>query len=199
MKKALLVASINFALGLMALIAALVIYFRYSQEPLKIYGPAPKFTLTASDEAAFSSEQLQDKIWVANFFFSTCAGPCPAMSANMKKVQDRFPESDIGLVSFSVNPLYDTPDVLAKYAKKLRADTEQWHFLNGEEKEIQRISVEGFMIGDPDNIVNHSQKLVLVDRAGLIRGYFEGTSDEETEQLLSAIQRLRKDQPLTGP
>jgi protein SCO1/2 len=199
MKKALTVAAINFALGVFALIAAIYVYLNYSSEPLKNYGPAPSFTLTDTDGADFSSDALADKIYVADFFFSTCAGPCPTMSANMKKIQDHFEgREDVALASFTVNPIYDTPEVLAKYAAKLRADTRQWRFLTGTVEELLRISVDGFMIGDPDNLMNHSQKFVLVDRAGLIRGYFEGTSDEEVKQLIKAIERLRKEQKIVS-
>ena len=160
-------------------------------ESLPLMGSAPPFTLTDSRNLSVSNTDLENKIWIADFFFSTCAGPCPTMSANMKTIQDRFAKrSDIRLVSFSVNPAYDTPEILQQYAAKLRADTERWHFLTGPEEEILRISVEGFKIGDPELIYRHSQKFVLVDRQGMIRGYYDGTDKAAVAKLAIAIDSL---------
>ena len=159
---------------------------------LQPLGVAPPFSLTDSRNQVFSHEDLKGKIWVADFFFSTCAGPCPLMSANMKTLQDRFRgRADLRLVSFSVNPVYDTPKILEQYAAKLKADTRRWHFLTGSEEDILRISAEGFKLGDPEILYRHSQKFVLVDRGGLIRGYYDGTDKQAVANLAADIVALR--------
>ncbi len=155
------------------------------------FGLAPAFNLRDSENRVFDSKALEGKVWVADFFFSTCAGPCPRMAKNMQTLATRFPDGNlVRLVNFTVNPGYDTPEILNRYAAKLQADTERWHFLTGPEEELIRISSGGFYIGDSDNLLQHSKKFVLVDRHGLIRGYYDGTDPHATEQLILDIERL---------
>jgi len=153
-------------------------------------GQAPEFSLTDATNQIFSSKDLEGKIWVADFFFSTCAGPCPTMGANMQKIHNRFPDEKLRLVNFTVYPSHDTPEVMARYGAKFKADLSRWHFLTGEAEELLRISVKGFKIGDPEELFNHSRKFVLVDGTGAIRGYYDGTLDDEVEELMRAIQTL---------
>jgi len=198
-KPLILAVAVFFLLGLASLAALIFLENRQpaiagsggARDDLSVYGKAPRFELTGVDGSAFSSRALAGKVWVADFFFSTCGGPCPLMAANMKTLQEAFADrDDVRLVNFTVNPLYDTPAVLQKYAAKLGADADRWHFLTGDGEEIHRISVKGFKIGDPDNLILHSEKFVLVDRHGRVRGYYEGTSAEETQTLIRDIKRL---------
>ena len=158
---------------------------------LPTYGVAPDFMLTDTENASFDSKQLQGKVWVADFFFSSCGGPCPLMAGNMQTLQAQFGNrDDVRLVNISVDPETDTPEELKNYAKRLKANTDFWHFLGGPEEEIKRISVDGFKIGNADNIMNHSPKFVLVDRQGMIRGYYTGTEPTETQKLIQDLEML---------
>lgn len=179
-----------------ALLGAGILAFLFLYKPAKPmpeYGKAPAFSLTDHRNQTFQAKQLEGKVWVADFFFSTCPGPCPKMAGNMKKLQDAFGErDDVHLVNITVYPEYDDPEVLADYAKKNRAG-DRWHFLTGDEETLLDLSVNGFMIGDPEHLLNHSTKFVLVDRAGNIRGFYEGTDESAIEVLIQDINRLLND------
>lgn len=184
------VALAFFVLGAIALVGLLMALDNDASK-MKIYGEAPSFELTDTRNEVFRSDLLKGKVWIADFFFSTCAGPCPTMGKNMQKLHEAFQDGDqLRLVNFTVYPDHDTPEVLAKYAAKFRADTSRWHFLTGPADEILRISTRGFMIGDPDVVLNHSQKFALVDRNGAIRGYYDGTDSEAVELLIKDIKKL---------
>lgn len=178
---------------LTALLGASILAFLFLYEPPKPmpkYGVVPPFVLTNQDNQPFDSKALAGKVWVADFFFTICPDPCPTMSGNMKRLQDQFGErDDLDLVSITVYPQYDTPEILTSYAKKQRAG-ERWHFLTGEEDALLDLSVNGFMVGDPEKLLNHSTKFILVDREGNIRGFYEGTDPAAIEVLIEDINRL---------
>lgn len=157
--------------------------------------PSPEFTLFDSTDEVFDEGALEGKIWVAYFFFTSCAGPCPRMTAAMAELAaDYAGEEDIHYVAYSVDPDTDTPERLAAYAARYDADTTRWHFLTGPEQEIQRIAVEGFKVGSVDNPVIHSERFALVDRAGDIRGYFDGTDAEAQAELRTVLDAMLEEQ-----
>jgi cytochrome oxidase Cu insertion factor (SCO1/SenC/PrrC family) len=148
------------------------------------YSVVPDFHLTERSNRPVARMDLDGKVWVADFIFTHCAGICPTMSTNMQKLQQRLP-SEIRLVSFSVDPYNDTPEVLTEYAKRYDADSERWLFLTGDPKAIQELSVGGFKLaleqsGTEAEPITHSSRFVLVDQRGHIRGYY---STEETDAL----------------
>src|SRR5258707_5742402 len=99
---------------------------------LSVYGSAPEFELIAQDGRAFSSKALSGQVWVADFMFTTCPGPCPRMTSQMHQVQAAtLSHSDVKLVSFTVDPEHDTPTVLAAYARQHAASPQRWYFLTG--------------------------------------------------------------------
>jgi len=155
-------------------------------------GEVPRFELTASDGSHFGSEQLKGKIWVADFFFTTCNGPCPRMSAQMKKLQAAT-GAEIQLVSFTIDPGHDTPPVLAEYATHFRADPARWHFLTGTAAELQRLSMDTFHLGDIGVKLEHSTRFVLVDGKMRIRGYYESNMPGLIPDLTEDIAKLRKE------
>lgn len=163
---------------------------------LPVRGTAPSFTLTDSNGQTFDSAVLEGKVWVADFFFSSCAGPCPMMAAQMGRIEQHFTDGDqVRLVNITVDPLQDTPEKLTKYARKLKADTSRRHFLTGDRDMIHDLSVKGFMIGDPDQLINHSTRFVLVDQNGFIRGFYEGTEPAQVDELIKAMEQLLKNGP----
>ena len=148
-----------------------------------IYGSIPNFSLISSENKEFSSKDLEGKVWLANFIFTRCAGVCPMMSGRVKSLQNEFSDSNLQFVSFSVDPSYDTPEVLAKYAKKYEANPKRWSFLTGDRETIYNLSLQHFFLGVSeiapeereqfDQMIRHSSKLVLVDAKGRVRGYYD--------------------------
>jgi protein SCO1/2 len=152
--------------------------------------PLPAFDLTTADSKPFSRETLHGRVWVADFIFTTCPTVCPKLTKRMGEIQDQT--RDLGeafqLVSFTVDPENDTPDVLARYAEKNGA-TNRWTFVTGPLDKIEETVMKGFKIamGKADSggglmTIFHGEKLVLVDAKGAIRGYF--SADDEGIALL---------------
>lgn len=160
-------------------------------DSLPVYGQVAPFRLMDARGQAFDSSRLNNKVWIAAFFFTTCSGICPIMTKNLKSLQDRYRSyPDVAFVSISVNPEQDTPPALAEYARKYGADTERWHFLTGAREDITRVAVQGFKVGSVDEPIFHSASFILVDRRGRIRGYYEGTRREAVERLSKDLVQL---------
>jgi protein SCO1/2 len=159
----------------------------------------PKFTLTERTGQPFDSTSLAGKVWVADFFFTSCPGTCLMLSNRMEELHAATAkDGDVRFVSISTDAATDTPEVLRKYADALGADG-RWSFLTGERTAIFQLSITGFKLAladaegvDVKEKFIHSTKLVLVDRRGWIRGYYDGISDksDEKERLLADIKRL---------
>lgn len=161
---------------------------------LPSYGVVADFTLTDETGKSFSSGRLAGKIWVADFFFTTCTGPCPRMSTQMNGVQKAIRDyPDVEIVSFTVDPKTDTPEVLAAYAKRYKADPGRWHFLTGPQETLNGLCRASFLLGNVDGSLEHSTRFVLVDGKSRIRGYYQTAEKEAIPQLLEDIQTLRKE------
>lgn len=178
-----------------AVLAAVALMAGCSREkPLPVYGKVPAFELTAHTGREFSSGALKGKIWVADFIFTTCLGPCPRMTSQMHWVQTRIADvPNVALVSFTVDPGHDTPAVLADYARRFHADPARWTFLTGPAATLDQLDRYGFKLGNVDGTLTHSTRFVLVDRQGRIRGYY-GTGEEDGLQpLIADIRRLARE------
>jgi protein SCO1/2/putative membrane protein len=164
------------------------------------YGEVGDFALTERSGRTVRKADLLDKVWIASFEFTRCTAGCPQVSATMERLQKelkRFP--GVRLVTFTVDPEHDHPEELREYAQRYHADPERWLFLTGEEEEIYRLLDKSFHLpaqrnedGDPGNAVTHSSKLVLVDRRGHIRGYFDGMPDSRADDEAAFATNLRK-------
>jgi cytochrome oxidase Cu insertion factor (SCO1/SenC/PrrC family) len=182
-----------------------------TQEDLDL-GPLPDFKLTASDDRPVSKEDLQGKLWVASFIFTRCNGECPQVSATMARLQKEVAgQGDVKLVSISVDPEHDTPEVLRSYAENFRANPDQWLFLTGDKDKVYRLIIDGFHLGvdqatgpdrKPGREVTHSSRLMVVDRRGHVRGMFEGevvdlqgNPVDDVPRLLKRLEQLRREQP----
>ncbi|MSV30666.1 MAG: SCO family protein [Bryobacterales bacterium] len=163
--------------------------------PLPMLGQIPAFALTAQTGQPFQSESLDGKIWVADFIYSTCTGPCPRMSSLMRQVQAAVSTygDAVKLVSFTVDPERDTAVILAQYAERYHAQDGRWFFLTGERETLHRLKREAFKLGDVDGSLNHSTRLVLIDRRGRIRGYYGTTDESPVVQIVRGIKQLRKE------
>ncbi|MDR3406054.1 MAG: SCO family protein [Chthoniobacter sp.] len=154
-------------------------------------GPVPDFTLTESHGQPVTRADLLGKIWVADLMFTACGNTCPMLSATMSSLDRALgPRDDVRLVSISVTPEYDQPEVLRAYAQTFHA-SDKWLFLTGERAQIVHLANTGFWLsaGSPGT-VTHSDKFVLVDRTGKVRGFFDGTKSASVPQLQEAIEKL---------
>ena len=170
-------------------------FFKDSQpvKELPEIGNVPQFEFTNSDGNTVTLDNLKGKVWVADFIFTTCTMACPMMTGNMNIVHKKFKKNDnVRLVSISVYPEYDTPEVLKNYASQSDADTEKWLFLTGKEDAVKDIIRDGFKIGDYEDIIFHSEKFALVDKKGIIRAYYNGMKSEDMKQLKKDINALLK-------
>lgn len=173
-------------------------YERYFQK-LPVYGNAsaiPAFALTNQDNQTATLEEWNNKIVVADFFFTQCPSICPKMTNSLKRVQQAFKPDEILIRSFSVDPETDDPKKLQSYVGQFGIETTNWSLLTGDKKEIYKLARNGFMLvatdgdGGPNDFI-HSEKLVLVDKQKQIRGYYDGTSEQEVNMLISDIKKLQ--------
>jgi protein SCO1/2 len=156
--------------------------------------------LVNQDAQPFGSKQLAGKVWIADFIFTTCRGPCPIISTRMSELQKPLAKSDIRLVSFTVDPEKDTPEVLRAYADKLRKEPLRWDFLTGPLAAITSLSRDGFKLAiaageEPGTGPVHSTRFVLVDRTGTIRGYYDALAADGVTKLLADANHLLREQP----
>jgi protein SCO1/2 len=170
------------------------------QRSVSSYGTVPSFQLTNQNGQPFGSAQLAGKIWIADFVYTTCPGPCPMISSRMSELQKPLEKTDVHLVSFSVDPEKDTPEVLRGYAEKLQAEPERWDFLTGPKSAIYQLSHDGFKLAvsdgsDAQGVPVHSTRMVLVDRHGQIRGYYDAAEPDAMTKLLADTNHLLREQP----
>jgi protein SCO1 len=159
------------------------------------YYPLADFSLTDQAGKTVTLHDLAGKVWVADFIFTNCGGTCPLMTEKMRKLQEALPP-DTNLVSFTVDPARDTPQVLAAYAEEHRADRGRWIFLTGDKEALYDVCVKGFKLpldtegGTPAEPIAHSTRFVLVDKKGEIRGYYSGTEEQELKRLAADAKKL---------
>jgi protein SCO1/2/putative membrane protein len=153
------------------------------------FGKVADFSLTERSGRTVHRADLAGKIWVAAFVFTRCPGPCAKISQSMADLQRSWLGTrDVAFVSFTVDPEYDTPEVLQAYAARFGADAERWLFLTGDRRAVHDLIRESFKLGvqsaeGTGHDIDHSIKLVLVDGQGRIRGYFDGTDPAEVAEL----------------
>jgi protein SCO1/2 len=170
------------------------------QRTVSSYGRVPSFELVNQNGQSFGSAQLVGRIWIADFIYTSCPGPCPMISTRMSELQKPLEKTDVHLVSFSVDPEKDKPEVLRGYAEKLHADPKRWDFLTGPKSAIYDLSHDGFKLAvsdgsDEAGIPVHSTRMALVDRHGQIRGYYEATEADAITRLLADTSHLLREQP----
>jgi len=141
--------------------------------PLPVIATLPRFELLDQSGAAFGSKDLDGRVWVASFIFTRCATVCPLTTATMARVQSRTRQlvPDFHLISFSVDPDYDTPARLGGYARAHHASPRAWTFLTG----------------TPSGVRYHTSHLALVDREGRIRGYYDSTDGDDVDRLMRDV------------
>jgi protein SCO1 len=195
--------------GLLALLALALLgpafiagvrILRAPKEPLPDLGEVPAFRFTAQDGKPFGTDELKGKVWVANFIFTRCESICPPFTAKMLTLSKKSAESLSGLrmVSFSMDPEFDTPEVLTKYAQEKTADTTRWAFLTAPRDEMEKVVVKGLFQpmtkGDGSLIsIGHSSQFVLVDARGHIRGFISSKEDDAVSHVLRDAEALTRE------
>ena len=145
-----------------------------------------------------SSKEWDGKIVVADFFFTTCPTICPKMTASLKRVSEVYNDGEVKISSFTVDPERDDPKKLTAYIKKFNLPVQNWDLLTGSKKEIYKLARNSFMLvatdgdGGPGDFI-HSENLVLADKKKRIRGYYDGTSNKEVDQLIIDIKKLKNE------
>lgn len=162
-------------------------------KPLPELGQVLPFHLTDQSGQPFDSQSLAGHVWVADFIYTTCTGPCPMMSSHMHRIEEQTAETPgVRLISFTVDPAHDTPPVLAAYAKHFLAAPERWSFLTGDQAALTQVGLNSFHLNSIDGSTSHSTRFALVDRRMRIRGYYLTGEDNFMPQLLHDIRQLER-------
>ncbi len=175
---------------LMVALAAAFVYL-VSKKPAGAapgyYQAFPEFTLTDQNGKAVEKKDMLGSVWVADFIFTRCSGICPTMTSKMYRLQTEHAAAKF--VSFSVDPEFDTPEVLKGYAEIAGAEAGRWSFLTGDAAVINGVS-EGLHFSKLGEAADHTGYFTLVDRTGAVRGYYESNDAERMAELGSDIKKL---------
>lgn len=182
---------------------------KFKTPTLVTIGEVPNFEFTNQDGELISNSFYKDKVWVVEFFFTTCPTICPKMNANMVKIQDKYYGNlDFGLASFSINPKHDTPEILKAYAKAHGATLKNWHFLTGDQEVIYQLANTGFTLFAGENSeaeggFEHSGMFALIDKEGNIRSrlddlgnpiaFYDGLDSKGVKMIIEDIAVLLKE------
>jgi len=172
-------------------------------EPFPVLGNLPDFSLTERNGQPFGLQNLRGKIWVADFIFTNCAGTCPIMTTAMTAIQKMALAenlNDVRLVSITVDPERDSLAALQRFADGYGALKDRWYFLTGDGAAIQQLANKGFLLSaaastgvSAEEPIIHSNRFVLVDRQGRIRGYYDGTDEESVKSLRKDLKTLYRE------
>lgn len=174
------------------LFAAVVLAACGREKPLAVLGDIPPFELISQQGTKFSSAALNGHVWVADFIFTNCEGPCPRMSSHMHVLQSKV-GSGTRLVSFTVDPERDTPAALLEYGKKFSADPARWTFLTGDHETLNMLDHDAFKLGSLGAAMDHSTRFVLIDKKGRVRGYYGIADGNPVDRLVKDAARLEQE------
>ncbi len=163
------------------------------------YEVLPDFRLVNQNGDSIGKEDIKGKVIVADFVFTSCPGICPTLTSHMTQIQEAFLKDDkVQILSFSVDPSYDTPEVLRAYVEKYEIDTDRWMLLTGEKEKMYDLIQNGFRLSAYEDSlapggIYHDQRFVLLDGSFHFRGYYFGTKQEDLDQLKEDISFLKKE------
>ena len=177
--------------------------FRKSEQRRTMEEPpiaeVPDFSFTTQEGKTLTKADLLGKVWVVDFIFTRCAGPCPVMTSQMIELASKVAKiSNVKLVSVSVDPLYDTPAVLEQYATNIQANPMQWYFVTGPLDKITAFTPQGMkqsLVTQPGAMPNHSTRFMVVDQAGMIRSYHDINDPEVVQKILIDVGSLVRQCP----
>lgn len=166
-----------------------------------IYPRIPDFSYLNQDSNKVSASTFKGKIWIADFFFTTCPTICPVMTRNLKELHDRTLDlkNELQFLSFTVNPDFDQPNVLKRYRSHYGIQSDHWDFLTGDESETHQLGIEHFQIfagrdEEAEGGFAHSGAFTLVDKEGFVRGVYLGTDKKQVRQLELDLRKLLKEE-----
>ncbi len=179
---------------------------QFSEPDLETIGKVPNFNFIDQNERVVTNEDYKGKVYIVEFFFTTCPSICPIMNRNMVKIQNEFyGNPNIGVASFSIDPDYDTPKVLKEYAASYGITNPNWHLLTGAKEKIHHLANTGFnlYVGEAPEVeggFEHSGFFALIDQEGYIRSriddngnpiiYYDGLENEGIQMLIEDIKKL---------
>ena len=197
---------ISFIILVFGIWAVPKIVSKFSSPEMAVIGQVPEFEFTNQDGETITNADYAGKVYVAEFFFTTCPSICPIMNQNMVKVQNEFyGNPGLGIASFSINPEYDTPEILKEYARSYQITNPNWHLLTGDKQAIFKLANEGFnlYVGEAPEVeggFEHSGFFALIDQQGQIRSrydengnpiiYYDGLEEEGIQMLMDDIKNL---------
>jgi protein SCO1 len=160
------------------------------------------FSFTDQEGSTFTQAEVKDKVFVVEYFFTTCKTICPVMNVQMSRVHEKFKEKEnFKILSFTVDPETDDVAQMKRYADEHEANSNCWHFLTGSRADLYRLARRSFFVLKPAEAENqgdvgsdfiHTNNFVLVDKQMRIRGYYDGTSAKEVDKLIHDIEILLK-------
>lgn len=166
-----------------------------------VYPTIPYFYFLNDDSVLVKSTDMEGKIWVADFFFTTCPTICPTMTKNMQKLNAATKDlhDELQFISISINPQHDTPSILKRYREHYKATASNWQFFTGKEAETHQLGIENFQIfagrdEESEGGYAHSGAFTLVDKEGYVRGVYLGTDEKQVIQLEKDIRKLLKEE-----
>lgn len=194
----------------LALIAGLFLVSCSEKDPLPIHGPKeflegvdkdtvyhtiPFWNFENQEGDRIGSEFYYGKVYIADFFFTHCPTICPKMLESLKVVQEELKDLDIEIVSYTVDPKNDNVERLKWYAENNKINTYNWNFVTGNQNEIYELGVNGYFLPNQEDALApggflHSEKIVLLDKQSRIRGWYDGTNQQEVIKLIEDIKRL---------
>jgi protein SCO1/2 len=173
----------------------------YYKAKLPVLNYVQNFSFTDQNGKQLTQKNVEGKVYVAEYFFTTCKGICPKMNANMKTVYDKFKnESDFAIMSHTCMPETDSVPLMKAYSQKMGADSSNWHFVTGSKDSLYKMARESYLLdNEKNNSLNikdqfiHTQFFALVDKEGRLRGVYDGLKNDELEKLSKDIKDLLKE------
>lgn len=170
----------------------------FEEVKLPVLNAVQPYQFTRQDGHQVTQKETAGKVYVAEYFFTTCKGICPKMNKNMKAIYDQFKtDSSFMVLSHTVNPETDSLPVLKHYADSLGAQVTNWWFLTGSKSDLYKSARESYLLDDPKNSTKniedqflHTQFFALVDKQGRVRGIYDGIKKEEVSELIADIKKL---------
>lgn len=153
--------------------------------------PVKYFSLTERNGKMVTSDDLRGEVWVASFFFSNCPGICLKLNQTIADLQKEMPDADVRYVSITVDPDNDTPERLQEYAERFQADPQRWLFLTGPMSKIKDVAEKSFQVSADKSV--HSDRLIVVDRNGQMRGSFRSGEPAQVLALKQKLEQLAKE------
>ncbi|MEN9702836.1 MAG: SCO family protein [Aquirufa sp.] len=164
-----------------------------------VYHQIPSFRFLNQDSVFVSEKDVEGKVYVADFFFTTCPTICPKMKTQMLRIYERYKDRDeVRIISHSIDPDFDTPNVLKDYAARLQVKAPKWNLLTGDKAAIYTLGQKSYMVSaqeDPNEAGGfvHSGAFILVDKNRHVRGIYDGTVEAEVNHLLEDMEILLKE------